>query len=122
MIVGASMSMRGGRPRRGNAAASTDYAGWAAIPYLRADRSTAVWPISYDVWWGYAVLVLSGLFFVASMYALVVSKWMPHVGVPWIDAVREDRYVAASILSLFPLAIIFVTVNWTAFKFFRQNA
>lgn len=45
------------------------------------------------VLWGFVLLIGAFVFFVSSMYAIIVSKMMPDTGNVFIDAIKADHYV-----------------------------
>lgn len=45
------------------------------------------------VLWGFVLLIGACVFFVSSMYALLVSKMMPDTGNVFIDTIKADNYV-----------------------------
>jgi len=68
------------------------------------------------------LLTTFSLYFI-SMYALVVSKFMPDTGNHILDAIKYDWYYCF----LFPVSILFVGflfvyINWFSMKFFRHNS
>ncbi|KAJ2558352.1 hypothetical protein EV175_000822 [Coemansia sp. RSA 1933] len=70
---------------------------------------------------GYALLVLTVVLFVASIYPLAVSKFMPYAGVPFVDAVKDDRHFCL-LMHITGLSFVFaVFLNWISMKFFRHN-
>ncbi|KAJ2401956.1 hypothetical protein GGI23_001051 [Coemansia sp. RSA 2559] len=70
---------------------------------------------------GYALLALTAVVFVASMYALVVSKFMPYTGLAFVDAVKDDRYFCL-LMPITGLSFVLVVFwNWIGMKFFRHN-
>ncbi|KAJ2802031.1 hypothetical protein H4R20_003438 [Coemansia guatemalensis] len=71
--------------------------------------------------YGYALLLLTSLVFVSSMYSLVVSKFMPYTGIAFLDAVKDDRYFCL-LMPITGLSFTFaVFLNWLGMKFFRHN-
>ena len=42
--------------------------------------------------WGYIILWSTFICYLISMYALVVSKFMPDTGNKWLDAIKYDWY------------------------------
>ncbi|PIA13263.1 hypothetical protein COEREDRAFT_49559 [Coemansia reversa NRRL 1564] len=71
--------------------------------------------------YGYALLLLTSLVFVSSMYSLVVSKFMPYTGIAFLDAVKDDRYFCL-LMPITCLSFTFaVFLNWLGMKFFRHN-
>ncbi|KAJ1719448.1 multisubstrate pseudouridine synthase 7 [Coemansia erecta] len=75
-----------------------------------------------DTWaYGAILLALTVVVFVGAVYALAVSKVMPHTGVAVLDAVKDDHYycllLPVSALSF----VIAVFCNWLGMKYFRHN-
>ncbi|KAI9500916.1 phosphatidylinositol N-acetylglucosaminyltransferase subunit Y [Coemansia spiralis] len=71
--------------------------------------------------YGYALLALTAALFVLAMYALVVSKFMPHTGVAFLDSVKDDRYFCL-LMPMTGLSFVFAVFwNWLGMKFFRHN-
>ncbi|KAJ2549338.1 hypothetical protein EV175_004488 [Coemansia sp. RSA 1933] len=71
---------------------------------------------------GYALLVLTVVLFVASIYALVVYKLMPYMGVPFVDTVKNNRYFCLLMMHITGLSFAFsVFLDWIGMKFFRHN-
>lgn len=71
--------------------------------------------------WGWVVLLVTLVSYIAGMYALVVSKWMPITGNPILDWVKRDNYYSLLGVVLLPVTVIFVYLNWLSLKFFRHN-
>ena len=53
------------------------------------------------VLWGFVLLIGAFVFFVSSMYAILVSKIMPDTGNVFIDAIKADHYVRVPIRRIF---------------------
>lgn len=53
------------------------------------------------VLWGFVLLIGAFVFFVSSMYAILVSKIMPDTGNVFIDAIKADHYVRSHGTPLF---------------------
>ncbi|KAJ2002503.1 hypothetical protein GGI04_003317 [Coemansia thaxteri] len=71
--------------------------------------------------YGYALLVLTSVLFVFSMYSLVVSKFMPYTGIAFLDAVKDDRYYCL-LMPITGLSFTFAVFwNWLGMKVFRHN-
>ncbi|KAJ1834389.1 hypothetical protein LPJ63_001978 [Coemansia sp. RSA 2711] len=71
--------------------------------------------------YGYALLVLTAVLFVSSMYSLVVSKFMPYTGNAFLDAVKDDRYFCL-LMPITGLSFTFAVFwNWLGMKFFRHS-
>ncbi|KAJ2779965.1 hypothetical protein H4R18_003711 [Coemansia javaensis] len=71
--------------------------------------------------YGYALLALTSVLFVSSMYSLVVAKFMPYTGVPFLDAVKDDRYFCL-LMPVTGLSFGFAVFwNWLGMKYFRHN-
>eukprot|EP01043_Picozoa_sp_COSAG02_P004545 COSAG02_NODE_120_length_35326_cov_39.000823_5_plen_222_part_00 len=62
------------------------------------------------VLWGFVLLIGAFIFFVSSMYAILVSKMMPDTGNVFIDAIKADHYVRSRGTSLFVLSFLAVTL------------
>ena len=73
------------------------------------------------VLWGCLLLGCTFLFFVGSLYAIVVAKHMPTTGNVFIDAIKDDHYYCYLVPFTIPVLIIAVISNWVALKFFRHN-
>ena len=68
-----------------------------------------------DHTWIMGLFLLLGTYamFVVSMYAIVVSKYMPVTGNKLLDWIREDRYYCYLIpLTFAPVTLTAVTWNW----------
>ncbi|KAJ2455829.1 hypothetical protein EV183_000444 [Coemansia sp. RSA 2336] len=71
--------------------------------------------------YGYMLLGLTSLLFISTMYALVVSKFMPETGVAFLDAVKDDRYFCL-LMPITGLSFVFAVFwNWLGMKFFRHS-
>ncbi|KAJ2870693.1 hypothetical protein GGH93_005378 [Coemansia aciculifera] len=71
--------------------------------------------------YGYALLVLTSVLFMSSMYSLVVSKYMPDTGIVFLDAVKEDRYYCL-LMPITGLSFTFAVFwNWLGMKLFRHS-
>ncbi|KAJ2829231.1 hypothetical protein IWW50_000966 [Coemansia erecta] len=71
--------------------------------------------------YGYALLVLTSVLFISSMYSLVVSKFMPYTGIAFLDAVKDDRYFCL-LMPITGLSFTFTVFwNWLGMKFFRHS-
>lgn len=73
-----------------------------------------------NYWGGMLLVAASYIFFVLSIYALVVSKLLPDTGNPILDAIKYDWYYCMLVPSLVPTTTIFIYVNWVSMKFFRH--
>jgi hypothetical protein len=103
-------------------------------------------PLEDHTWvYGWALLAATYVGFCASLYALVVSKWMPLTGnaVRWpqvyhtrtacallsvgcvciqiLDWVAQDHYYCYLLPATLPVAVYVVVWNWMSLKFFRHN-
>ncbi|KAJ2814132.1 hypothetical protein H4S07_000118 [Coemansia furcata] len=71
--------------------------------------------------YGYALLALTSVLFMFSMYSLVVSKYMPDTGIAFLDAVKEDRYYCL-LMPITGLSFTFAVFwNWLGMKLFRHS-
>ncbi|KAJ2908137.1 hypothetical protein GGI21_003187 [Coemansia aciculifera] len=71
--------------------------------------------------YGYALLALTSVLFMFSMYSLVVSKFMPDTGIAFLDAVKEDRYFCL-LMPITGLSFTFAVFwNWLGMKLFRHS-
>ncbi|KAJ1735466.1 hypothetical protein LPJ61_000532 [Coemansia biformis] len=71
--------------------------------------------------YGYALLTLTSVLFISSMYSLVVSKFMPYTGIAFLDTVKDDRYFCL-LMPITGLSFGFAVFwNWLGMKFFRHN-
>ncbi|KAJ2632171.1 hypothetical protein H4R22_001450 [Coemansia sp. RSA 1290] len=71
--------------------------------------------------YGYMLLGLTSVLFISTMYALVVSKFMPETGVAFLDAVKDDRYFCL-LMPITGLSFVFAVFwNWLGMKFFRHS-
>ena len=61
---------------------------------------------------GYLLLAGSFVFFVVGMYSCLISKWMPVLGHPLLDFLREDYYYSLLLPLLIPVFIVAVYLNW----------
>eukprot|EP00026_Physarum_polycephalum_P021850 Phypoly_transcript_25421.p1 GENE.Phypoly_transcript_25421~~Phypoly_transcript_25421.p1 ORF type:complete len:103 (+),score=12.88 Phypoly_transcript_25421:96-404(+) len=73
------------------------------------------------VLWGYVLLICTFIFFVGTIYAMVVSKFMPHTGNKILDFIKEDYYYCMLVPATIPVTVIAVYLNWLSLKFFRHN-
>lgn len=65
--------------------------------------------------------MLTYVFFIVSMYAMVVSKFMPETGNKLLDWIRDDDYYCILIPSTLVATVYTVTANWLGLKIFRHN-
>lgn len=93
-----------------------------ALPYLRKEKGIHPMARDYSHIEGFAMIVGSFLFFVTSMYWVVVSKWMPDTGHEVLDWIKHDNYYGMVVLSCIPVSFVLVYFNWLSFKFFRHNS
>ncbi|KAJ2741304.1 hypothetical protein GGI20_005278 [Coemansia sp. BCRC 34301] len=71
--------------------------------------------------YGFALLALTCVLFMFSMYSLVVSKFMPDTGIAFLDAIKEDRYFCL-LMPITGLSFTFaVFCNWLGMKLFRHS-
>lgn len=70
---------------------------------------------------GYLLLITTYFIFLISMYAIVVSKWMPITGNKILDWIAQDTYYCYFIPMIIPVFLLTVIINWLGMKFFRQN-
>lgn len=68
-----------------------------------------------DMTWimGLMLLIATYVMFVASMYAIIVSKIMPVTGNKVLDWIKDDRYYCYLVpLTFVPVTLTAVTWNW----------
>ncbi|CAM9122019.1 unnamed protein product [Choristocarpus tenellus] len=71
--------------------------------------------------WGCVLVILSGVFFVTTLYAIVFSKLMPPTGHRLLDAIREDfHYCFLVPLTIYPSCAA-LYMSWASMKLFRHN-
>ncbi|KAJ2688613.1 hypothetical protein IWW39_002085 [Coemansia spiralis] len=71
--------------------------------------------------YGYALLALTSVLFMFSMYSLVVSKYMPDTGIEFLDAIKRDRYYCL-LMPITGLSFTFAVFwNWLGMKLFRHS-
>ncbi|KAJ2845839.1 hypothetical protein IWW36_004621 [Coemansia brasiliensis] len=71
--------------------------------------------------YGYMLLGLTSVLFISTMYALVVSKFMPETGIAFLDAVKDDHYFCL-LMPITGLSFVFAVFwNWLGMKFFRHS-
>jgi len=58
--------------------------------------------------WGYVLLALTFVFFICSIYAIVVSNFMPMTGNLILDWIKEDTYYCLLVPVTIPVTIIAV--------------
>ncbi|ORX99051.1 hypothetical protein K493DRAFT_313366 [Basidiobolus meristosporus CBS 931.73] len=71
--------------------------------------------------WGYASLLVTYLLFISSMYAIVVSKYIPYTGNKYLDWIKEDTYYCLLLPITLFVSVYAVFWNWMGMKFFRHN-
>eukprot|EP00386_Alphamonas_edax_P011332 GDKI01035959.1.p1 GENE.GDKI01035959.1~~GDKI01035959.1.p1 ORF type:complete len:108 (+),score=19.66 GDKI01035959.1:103-426(+) len=69
---------------------------------------------------GACLVGLAYLLFVASMYCLIISKFMPDTGNFVLDSIKRDWYYCLLIPCLVPTSFVFIYVNWVSMKYFRH--
>eukprot|EP00696_Hemimastix_kukwesjijk_P011617 gnl/Hemi2/24569_TR8265_c0_g1_i1.p2 gnl/Hemi2/24569_TR8265_c0_g1~~gnl/Hemi2/24569_TR8265_c0_g1_i1.p2 ORF type:complete len:102 (-),score=14.59 gnl/Hemi2/24569_TR8265_c0_g1_i1:345-650(-) len=92
-----------------------------SVAHLNEHPSPAEPDAVRTMWHGVYLLVASMLFFVGTMYALVVSKIIPLTGHPLFDWIARDWYYCLLVPLLIPVAMFVGYLNWMAMKFFRHN-
>ncbi|KAJ2488813.1 hypothetical protein IWW37_004517 [Coemansia sp. RSA 2050] len=71
--------------------------------------------------YGYALLALTSVLFMFSMYSLVVSKYMPDTGIAFLDTIKRDRYYCL-LMPITGLSFTFAVFwNWLGMKLFRHS-
>lgn len=72
--------------------------------------------------YGWFVLALVGVVYVAAMYAVVVSKLVvPETGHYLLDWVRDDNYYCLLVPCTWVVTLLAVYLNWLGMKYFRHN-
>ncbi|CAB4383921.1 unnamed protein product [Rhizophagus irregularis] len=71
--------------------------------------------------WGWFLLFAAYFIFVFSMYAIVVSKFVPETGNKTLDWIKKDEYYCLLVPLTLPVTIYAVFFNWLGMKFFRHN-
>ncbi|KAG0257950.1 hypothetical protein DFQ27_004887 [Actinomortierella ambigua] len=59
--------------------------------------------------------------FVVSMYALVVSTYMPETKNQILDWIKHDSHYCMLVPVTLPVTILVVLFNWLGMKLFRHN-
>ena len=70
---------------------------------------------------GLLLLLGTFVFFVVGMYSVVVAKWMPETGHPFLDFLRTDDHYSLLVPLLIPVLVVTAYFNWLGMKFFRHN-
>lgn len=70
---------------------------------------------------GYLILIFTYIGFITSIYALVVSKFVPESGNELLDFIKRDEYYGVLVPLTVPVTLIAVIFNWMGMKFFRHN-
>ncbi|CAG8584644.1 13737_t:CDS:2 [Funneliformis mosseae] len=71
--------------------------------------------------WGWVLLLAAYFIFVFSMYAIVVSKFVPETGNKTLDWIKRDEYYCLLVPLTLPVTIYAIFFNWLGMKFFRHN-
>ncbi|KAI3635947.1 hypothetical protein MIR68_006012 [Amoeboaphelidium protococcarum] len=73
--------------------------------------------------WTYGILLLLAtyVYFAISMYAIVISKFMPYTGNKLLDAIKDDHYYCYLVPITIPVTLAAIVMNWMGMKFFRHN-
>ncbi|CAI2179458.1 7787_t:CDS:2 [Funneliformis geosporum] len=71
--------------------------------------------------WGWILLFSTYFIFVFSMYAIVVSKFVPETGNKTLDWIKKDEYYCLLVPLTLPVTIYAIFFNWLGMKFFRHN-
>ncbi|KAL3656678.1 hypothetical protein V7S43_018459 [Phytophthora oleae] len=76
--------------------------------------------------WGYVIVLMAALVFIASMYAMIFSKLLPEDSVDTpspnlLVALERDVYYCYLIPLTIPVTILTFYANWVSLKFFRHN-
>jgi phosphatidylinositol N-acetylglucosaminyltransferase subunit Y len=67
------------------------------------------------------ILVAVSLFYMLSIYMLVVSKLLPATGIEPLDWIQQDQYYCYLVPATIPVTVGFIYFNWLSLKFFRHN-
>eukprot|EP00898_Chlorokybus_atmophyticus_P002649 jgi/Chlat1/3385/Chrsp23S03724 len=75
-----------------------------------------------QVLWGAFLVLFSVLFLIATMYAILVSKWLPHSEndsglLAWI---ASDRYYCLLVPMTVPVTVFAIYLHWLSMKFFKH--
>jgi hypothetical protein len=115
-----------------SASSSSQYATAAVAPSPSSsslpNAFSAEWTVALETsndastaFYGYLLLIGTGMFFVCWTYAFIVSKWMPYTGNALLDAIKEDSYYTPLIPVVGIVTWMFVYINWMSLKFFRHK-
>lgn len=70
---------------------------------------------------GVLLIIFSCIFGCIFFYAAILSKFLPHSGNDYLDAIKEDYYYCY----LMPLAVlptyIMIYLNWVCMKLYESN-
>jgi hypothetical protein len=112
-------------PRNMAAAADEDGAGggppaWLQRSYARPARREAP-DDGVTAAYGWFLLAVVGVVYVAGVYAAVVSKLVPETGHYLLDWARADRYYCLMVPCSWVVTVLTVYLNWLGMKFFRHS-
>jgi hypothetical protein len=94
-----------------------------SMPFLQKERGIHLQVRDNSMLaWGVGLLVGTFLFFVTTMYTVLLSKFMPDTGNQLLDWIKHDQYYCHLVPALIPVSFIIVYFNWVGFKFFRHNS
>eukprot|EP00741_Cyanophora_paradoxa_P010521 tig00000158_g10173.t1 len=70
---------------------------------------------------GYACGALVLLFAALSLHGLLLSKALPPLGIPALDALAADRYYCLLAPATVPVAAVLLYFNWLGMQLFKYN-
>lgn len=73
------------------------------------------------VFYGYLILVATFITFVVSLYAILISDFVPLTGNRILDAIKEDQYYCLLVPISIPVTVYTVFFNWLGMKVGRRG-
>ncbi|CDI83099.1 hypothetical protein, conserved [Eimeria acervulina] len=70
---------------------------------------------------GCAMMVAAFFIVVYQIYAACISKLMPHLGIWWLDSVKDDWHFFIFLPVAIGTSSVFVYWNWFAITVFRNS-
>ena len=71
--------------------------------------------------YGWLLLFVTFVFFVTTMYCVIVSKLVPKTGHPVLDWLHDDTYYSLLVPNTVLVLVMTAYLNWLGLKFFRHN-
>ncbi|GMH08319.1 hypothetical protein Nepgr_010159 [Nepenthes gracilis] len=70
--------------------------------------------------WGWFFVMFGSVFFVAFLYATIVSKLLPPLQNPILTAIQRDSYYCFLVPLTLPVLVLAVYFHWLSMKLFKH--